>query len=714
MTIIATALALLVLLLFLAHSASESTERAAAEEFRRQGLMLAKEASDSIEFYVQMLTKALRPLTRSQSVLSNTPGEIRHLLDLKAQELKDSGVRDVGLIDSEGVLRFSAMHPQIEGADFSRREYFQRARGVAPDGLEAIIDFVDVDGVDPPGALFVGVPIARPLPGGQGKEFAGIIACVVDFRFVAARFVEPIQQSPRGHAFLLDGKGTVLSAPVRSTVGSHVLTGCGDLEAFRQVVGEMTRGKTGTGEYKHYARNEETGEYGDDLEAILIAFAPVEIGKSHWSIGVWSPKADALSDIRSARNLQHLVVGFSTLIILAGATGALTICAKLRGMLRKEVNLKTVELREKQEQIESSNRELAAATSKVSELIETAARELVLGNYFENPNLVTCWQERGCTNTWCPVHGKTGLRCWQTEGTFCDNDRAETFAEKVTKCRVCDVYKQSCPDRLTELAEGFNTMMHLLRHKVEEMRQLRYRALQRERMATIGQMAAGIAHEIDNPIASLFSLVQLLRESGLDDENLSRLSLMQQCIERISKTVREVVDFGRPVGEDDWTEVDVVKCLEDAVRLLCYDRRARNVAVAMDFEPDLPTTRAVKHQLQQVFMNILVNALDAMHGRGRLSVGGRRVGDTLEFTITDTGDGMEPEQILHIFEPFYTTKAGQKGTGLGLALSMSSIQRHGGAIHVESEVGKGSTFVITIPIRSTDGDGGASRQDPGH
>jgi signal transduction histidine kinase len=426
-----------------------------------------------------------------------------------------------------------------------------------------------------------------------------------------------------------------------------------------------------------------------------------------------APKAQSLELVRSARRTQVLVVGFSTLVVLLAAAAALLLCRRLRGLLEREVTRKTQQLREKQKQIVASRRELAAATNKAAELIETAAREQNLGLYFHNPHLATCWKVRGCSNTWCPCHGREGVRCWQFEGTYCDQEKPASFTHKVLECRACEVYRRSCPDRLTELAEGFNTMMHLLRHKAEEMRQLRYHVLQRQRMATIGQMAAGIAHDIDNPIASLFSLVQLLSASDLDQEAKDRLALMRQCIERISKTVRQVVDFGRPLGQDEWTYGDVRKTIEDTVNLLRYDRRARTVDLAVECEPDLPKTMVIEHQLQQVFMNIMVNALDAMGGAGELNVRATRANGAIEVAISDTGRGMRPEQIQHIFEPFYTTKAGHKGTGLGLALSFSSIQRHGGTIRVDSDLGKGSTFTISIPLRSPDGGNHAPRQDSG-
>ena len=296
------------------------------------------------------------------------------------------------------------------------------------------------------------------------------------------------------------------------------------------------------------------------------------------------------------------------------------------------------------------------------------------------------------------------MRCWQAEGTSCDEKHRDRFADKVISCRSCEVFRRACPDRLTELAEGFNNMMFILNRKAEELKQLRYHAIQQERMATIGQMAAGIAHEIGNPLASLFSLLHVLKASSSEDEETAdRLTLMQQSIERISKIVRQVVDFGRPIASEDWTYRDVAEIVLDTLHILRYDRRARDVEIIAEFDPALPRTLVIEHQLQQVFMNITLNALQAMHGKGRLTVRGGRSDTTIEVSIADTGEGMTPEQIQHVFEPFYTTKAARKGTGLGLALSYNIINKHGGTIRVQSEKGKGSTFVVSLPLRAPDG-----------
>jgi signal transduction histidine kinase len=253
-----------------------------------------------------------------------------------------------------------------------------------------------------------------------------------------------------------------------------------------------------------------------------------------------------------------------------------------------------------------------------------------------------------------------------------------------------------------------------LRIAAAELQQSRYHAIQQERMAAIGQMAAGIAHEVSNPLTSLYSLVQVLSSSPAGDEQTTaRLALMQQSIERISKIVRQIVDYGRPISSEDWLYGDLGKIILDTLQLLRYDRRAQGVEMTTDLDPLLPRTMIIEHQMQQVFMNIALNALDAMNGRGRLAVRAGQNNGSIEVVFTDTGEGMTRDEIQHIFEPYYTTKAARFGTGLGLALSYNIIRKHGGTILVQSEKGKGSTFAVSIPLRGPQGDNGATGANSG-
>lgn len=391
---------------------------------------------------------------------------------------------------------------------------------------------------------------------------------------------------------------------------------------------------------------------------------------------------------------------------IAAKTGTREVESLSRGFVEMSKRLMSSERQrdETQVQIEASREELERANLKIHDLIEAAAGEQSFEAHYENPNLPTCWRVRKCGNVDCPCYGREAMRCWQAEGTLCDRGRKGSFSEKVTGCRLCEVFRQACPDRLTELAEGFDNMMYMLSRKALGLEHVRYHAVQQERMAVVGQMAAGIAHEIGNPLSSLFSLVQILKSSANDEKTAERLGMMQLSIQRISQTVREFVDFGRPAGGEDWTYTSIEKIVRDTLGLLTYHRRARNVEIAITFDPDLPETRVIEYQLQQVFMNIALNGLDAMQGAGTLKVDGHRSNGAIEVAITDTGEGIASDQLQHIFEPFYTTKLTQRGTGLGLAMTYNAVQKHGGTIRVESEKGKGTTFVVSIPIRGANGD----------
>jgi len=708
----AAALALGAGYIYLSSRAYNATEAATVAEFAVRQRVLAQEAARGIEFYFNTLTKSLRPLALDPAIQALDEAATRRDLKLKSAELSPLGVWDVGVFDASGKLRYSATDTAIEGADFSSRRYYLDAKA-ARSTDSRVVEFVVMEraGSGRKG-LFVGVPMfTGNMVEGSGEPpaaFVGIVACVANLDYLANEFVASATMSAGGHAFLLDDAASILWCVDPTSVGRNIVK---DGDAFPELVAlarRMQAGESGTGEFVYHRLDAATKRYlPDATERKLVGFAPIRVADKPWSIGVWAPKADALALLRSARRAHQTELAVVILVLLAAAGSAIVLLSRINRVLDHRVRHRTRQIEESQcrlrhtlDQVEASEREMAAATKKVSELIDTAAREQVLGTYYDNPHLVTCWRERDCKHSWCPVHGREGVRCWQVEGTYCDRERATSFAEKVLKCRECVVYRKSCPDRLTELAEGFNNMMCLLARKAEELRHVRYQAIERERMATIGQMAAGIAHEISNPMASLFSLVQLLRSAPLDDHAKENVALMQTCIERIARTVREIVDFGRPATKEEWTLGSVERIVRDTVNLLRYDRRARRLDIAVEFEPGLPSTLIIEHQLQQVFTNLMVNAFDAMHGQGKLSIRGWRADGAIDVAIADTGEGMRPEQMSHIFEPFYTTKAGQKGTGLGLALSYSIMQRHGGTIKVESQLGKGSTFTVSIPIRS--------------
>jgi signal transduction histidine kinase len=217
------------------------------------------------------------------------------------------------------------------------------------------------------------------------------------------------------------------------------------------------------------------------------------------------------------------------------------------------------------------------------------------------------------------------------------------------------------------------------------------------RLATLGQLAAQLAHEIGTPLSSVSGHVQLaLRERDLPLALRERLDVSAREIERISKIVRDYLDSTRPL-EPERQPTALPKLLEEAVELVQAVAPSKRAAVTWTVDPALGDLVTDPGLLRQIVVNLVSNALDAVDKNGRIDVAARAIGDDVLITVSDTGHGIAPDDVRRIFEPFYTTKGRGKGTGLGLAICRQLTAALGGAISVDSTPGQGSTFSVRIP-----------------
>lgn len=221
---------------------------------------------------------------------------------------------------------------------------------------------------------------------------------------------------------------------------------------------------------------------------------------------------------------------------------------------------------------------------------------------------------------------------------------------------------------------------------------------QSEKLAVIGQLAAGIAHEIGNPLASISAIVQILQRKSEHDFSKEQLILVKENIDRISKIVRELVDFSRPPGHEERL-VSLSEVIRTALGIVRYDKRVKKVEFITDFDPELPKVIIVPDQLLQVYVNILINGIDAVNGEGTIHVRTYKDEENIYTDITDDGAGMDKLTMKKIFDPFYTTKEVGKGTGLGLSVSFGIVKKFNGDILVESKLNEGSKFTIKLPVK---------------
>lgn len=220
-----------------------------------------------------------------------------------------------------------------------------------------------------------------------------------------------------------------------------------------------------------------------------------------------------------------------------------------------------------------------------------------------------------------------------------------------------------------------------------------------QKMEAIGTLAAGIAHEVGNPLTSISSLVQVIQRTTHDSFAIQKLEMIKNQINRIARIIRDLVDFSRP-STYVIKLTDLHQVLHDALNIVRYGKKVKNIEFISNLADDLPKLHVVPDQLVQVFINILMNAVDSLEGHpGTITINTARQGGNLRIIISDTGKGIDPEEREKIFEPFYTTKEVGKGTGLGLWVSYGIVKNFGGDIAVESAPVQGSTFTVILPIR---------------
>ncbi len=298
-------------------------------------------------------------------------------------------------------------------------------------------------------------------------------------------------------------------------------------------------------------------------------------------------------------------------------------------------------------------------------------------------------------------------------------------------------------ERLKENQESLENYLESLESANKQLKQAQEELIRTEKLASIGRFAAGVAHEVGNPLGAILGYAGILQKEGMGhEESKDYLKRIEKEIERINRIVRELLDFARP-SKFEIKEVEVNKVIESALSLLSYQKNFKNIETRLDLQNDLPMINGDESQLSQVFINIILNAIDAMPAGGTLTIQTathrlenldvdrlqrvyprRRKSDPMEsdyshmrksdplaallkkfsegdrlvkIRFSDTGMGIKKEDLENIFDPFFTTKAPDKGTGLGLSISLRIIESLGGEIRVESEVGKGTAFEVYFP-----------------
>jgi signal transduction histidine kinase len=294
-------------------------------------------------------------------------------------------------------------------------------------------------------------------------------------------------------------------------------------------------------------------------------------------------------------------------------------------------------------------------------------------------------------------------------------DRLRLAAERLASGRLLTSVPIQGAAEVARLAATFNEMAAQLREdraalqdRLEELERTtaelsttQEQLVRSARLAAVGRLSAGIAHEIGNPLAAIRGLLDLMQMGDLDrDEEAEFIGRIQRETERIHHTIRDLLDFARneptKIGRVE-SSADLSEVVSDTVKLIDRQNRFREIDLALDLDEQLPRVRGDHERLRQLLLNLLFNAADALGGKGRIEVHASNGDGMVRLTVLDDGPGIAEEIIAQIFDPFVTTKAPGQGTGLGLAVCYTIVEQLGGSIEAENRAQGGAAFEVRLP-----------------
>lgn len=260
---------------------------------------------------------------------------------------------------------------------------------------------------------------------------------------------------------------------------------------------------------------------------------------------------------------------------------------------------------------------------------------------------------------------------------------------------------QTASNRLTFLNQELRKHQHELETRIEdrtrELRESQALVVQQEKQAAFGLLAAGIAHEVGNPLAGISSVIQLLNRRDVDDYTRERYQMIDDQLRRIQRTLRELIDFSRPATMER-KHCDLREVIDAALNIAKYYKRRKNKQIVTHVSSDLPRISAVRDQLVQIFLNLILNAMDATDEGGTIEISAQQEDAWLRVSIHDDGQGITASDQIRLFQPYFTTK--ETGTGLGLFVCKLILERHDGRIELTNTSERGTTFSVLLPCKT--------------
>lgn len=709
---------LLLGVLILAWMSYVKVKDVATANFNQQQLVLAQNAATQIENRINILKRELSLLSLSPSVQYHEKTFMGKRMDITYSSVKEEGVVEIRYVENDKVTHTINRSGYSTNYTYSDdTSHIGWARDIRNKGIVLIKDVSKIPPlVEKEGAVSLVMKMVLPVWQVSvddtypiaGNKFSGVMIFIIDATTLVKKIISDIRSGETGYAWVIDESGTFLFHPEKEFIGKNAFEARKEKKptiSFAQIneiqKEMMLTGKEGT---SWYVSGWHRGIQGEIKK--LIAYSPIHLdsegGTLIWSVAVVAPISEVEGAIHGVQ-IRHLILeGGIVLIIFWGGVLIIGIILFWSTTLNEDVKKKTSELRESENKyrllVENANDIIFAVTPDGNILSMNKA-----GSKFFN----------------CPQEDFIG----DNIGEICHNENSASmqFIAIDEVVRTGDSqqieYSVIIHDNEYWLSTNFSgivddsgniSVVLGIARDITRRKKIEEHMYNTEKLASLGTMAAGVAHEINNPLAIILGFTDMLEEKvSRDSEIYEILKTIEKQGLNAKRVVENLLTFAR-YKEHHEENVDINKNISEVLSILGNTSSINKITILKELSDTLPCVKGEPGELQQVFLNIVNNAIAAMKGGGTLKITSMVVeeGNKVEIRLSDTGSGIKKEHRSKIFDPLFTTKSVGEGTGLGLSVSYGIVTKHRGTISFETRTADeseehGTTFIIILPAVKT-------------
>jgi C4-dicarboxylate-specific signal transduction histidine kinase len=668
--VIAVLVTIIVSVIILNISFHRTLQMETAEQFNKQQLLLARAEASNIQAYIGKIKDDMLRVSQFLSMIQfNNETLYEFLTDVFFKDVREVKI-GISFLDNKGKILFNQGDLVIEKP--LNKEYVEMAKNYCEN--EALIR-QDTKRVS------IVAPVCR------FNSLIGAVITTLDIQDLARVFLGPLKSGERGYAWMMDGSGNLLYHPTQpDMVGRNLYTT--DTSCFKCHNSFDIEKKIIEGKGDYYGKY--VAPTGEDK---VLAFSTASVGDSKWIVAVSAPYSEVTMSMHTSMKFQSWL---NIMIFLIASI----VSAMLIDMNRKRVKSEEVVKHQKElerhaedleKQVDIRTQELTSEKEKLNTVIGAIGSGIIL---IDNHRKIL-W----INDTMKTIVGKdiTGMKCddffadCKIIGSYKTNDMQTDVLSDLFGSK--DKYFQVTTAPVKGGDEGVQGYIRLV-DDVTDIKKMEEQMMHSEKLALLGRLTTGIVNEIGNPLTSVFSFIQMLKAKERDEFKSESLETIDLFMNRVADILKQLSGFSKmlPVELKPWK---VNSLIENSLSLIQYDTRVNNITIVKDLLPDIQKITTDGNLLSQVIVNIILNSADAMPDGGTLTIRSSSKANSVLIAFEDAGVGIPKESLVRIFDPLYTTK--EKGTGLGLSVSQNIVEKLNGSLAVESELNKGSRFVITLP-----------------